>query len=418
MSRTNCLTLAISLMTCLSVARAETITCTSVCTFGPHQTIDNLQIKQGGSALLDGTYVQGSIVVEDGGRLELANGVTIVGNVQSFGGMEVVLRDANVGGSVQVKNTPSILIENMLVEADIQLEENAGRIKVIANRMGGNLQIYKNRFRQQYGIVMNNEVFGNLQLIDNREGTVEVVGNFVESALQCSDNRAVLVGHSNNAGDLECVFLAGGGPGGPGAGGTGPGPGGPTDGGTALDDDVCNSVCRYGPADTIENLFVGAGGFAILNGTSVQGNIVVEDGGRLAFNDSQVEGNVQVFGGSEVVLNGGFVGRSVQIKYTPGVLVCNLRIEGDLQLEENVGMQILKHNEVRGNLQFTKNGIVKKAKILTNVVLGNLQVVGNRGGAVVITGNQVASALQCGDNTARLKGSKNNAGDLECADLR
>ncbi|MCI0542048.1 MAG: hypothetical protein L0Z50_43180 [Verrucomicrobiales bacterium] len=98
-----------------SALRADTITCTSTCNFGPGDVLDNLNVKNGGVATLSGTLVTGSIVVEDGGQVYLKNGVRVEGNVQAFGASWASIKSAVIGGSVQIKNTPNIRVENSTV---------------------------------------------------------------------------------------------------------------------------------------------------------------------------------------------------------------------------------------------------------------------------------------------------------------
>lgn len=191
-------------------ALADTFTCTSVCNFGPGDVLDNLNVKNGGVATLDGMRVTGSIVVEDGGVLFLVNGVAVDGNVQSFGGAETSVTDSAVGGSIQIKNTPLIVVEASTMEGDLQLEENNATFAatlILSNVIGGNLQLYKNSFAGYEVQLSFNEVYGNLQLVDNRGGTIVVSDNFVEGALECPDNESEITGSGNDVGDLECAYL-------------------------------------------------------------------------------------------------------------------------------------------------------------------------------------------------------------------
>ncbi len=78
---------------------------------------------------------------------------------------------------------------------------------IARNDISGDLQLTKNKFGARKACLTTNRVFGNLQLQDNAQGTVELRGNYVESALQCQDNDAVITGRGNIAGDLECPAL-------------------------------------------------------------------------------------------------------------------------------------------------------------------------------------------------------------------
>jgi len=60
--------------------------------------VDNLRVPQGASCTLNDTKVQGTLKVENGARL-VANGVQVVGNVQSEGFQSITLREGSrVGG--------------------------------------------------------------------------------------------------------------------------------------------------------------------------------------------------------------------------------------------------------------------------------------------------------------------------------
>src|SRR3712207_2828945 len=66
------------------VALAEEMVCLE--TIGP-KTVDNLRVPQDASCTLNGTRVQGTIKVENGATL-VADGVRVIGNVQSEGRSE------------------------------------------------------------------------------------------------------------------------------------------------------------------------------------------------------------------------------------------------------------------------------------------------------------------------------------------
>lgn len=192
-----------------SVASADTYTCTSVCTFGPEDTLDNLTVKNGGFATLDGTLVTGNVVVEDGGKLILKNGVEVEGSVQSFGATLCKVKDTFINGSLQIKKTKKITVENVTINGDLQLETNKiQRSATIRGCLiGGNMQLYKNRIGTYQILIAANEVHGNLQLVDNRDGTIVVEDNYVESSIQCTDNTSLIAGSGNEAGDIECPDL-------------------------------------------------------------------------------------------------------------------------------------------------------------------------------------------------------------------
>jgi hypothetical protein len=168
-------------------ARADSITCTSVCEFGPGDVIDNLYVKNGGCAKLKGATVNGNIVVEDGGKLFIRNDVHVEGNIQIENAARVDVRDATVGGSVQIKQSSKVKIKDLVIEGDLQILNNhlvRGTAQIKSNVVGGNLQIF-----------------------DNSGLPIIVTKNEVEGALQCGDNSSMVVGVHNESGDLECDCL-------------------------------------------------------------------------------------------------------------------------------------------------------------------------------------------------------------------
>lgn len=148
---------------------------------------------------------------------------------------------------------------------------------------------------------------------------------------------------------------------------------------------------------TVDNLIVPDGKVCTLNGTRVEGNIIVGTRSRLSASDVRVDGNVQAEGHTSVFLNSGSViDGSVQLKQGGVAQINRTTIGSDLQLESN-----------RGKLTVTGNRVD-----------GNVQVVQNRGG-VVIQRNQIRQSLQCKQNSPAPTGGNNVAGDKEgqCARL-
>ena len=190
---------------------ADTFVCTGNCSFGPNDVLDNLEVKNGGVATLNGTRVNGNIVVKNGGKLYLKNGAEVEGNVQSEEGAgRVDVRDSFVDGDIQIKQTKRIVVKNTIIDGNLQLQENNAKyIDTVLNGnfIGGDLQLDKNKFTNRKAKINGNDVFGNLQLVDNDNGIIIVKNNFVESALQCDDNDSQITGFGNDAGDLECPFL-------------------------------------------------------------------------------------------------------------------------------------------------------------------------------------------------------------------
>jgi hypothetical protein len=150
-------------------------------------------------------------------------------------------------------------------------------------------------------------------------------------------------------------------------------------------------------AITVDNVVVPDGRTCTLNGTRVDGNIIVGTRSRLSASAVKVEGNVQAEGATSVFLNpGSVIDGSVQLKQGGTARIDRVVIGSDLQLESNRGL----------------------LTVLRNKVDGNVQVVQNTGG-VTLTRNQVLQTLSCKQNAPAPTGSGNIAGDKEgqCARL-
>ena len=152
------------------------------------RTVDNLRVPQDSSCTLNSTRVKGTIKVENGAKL-VANGVRVVGNVQSEGFQAITLREGSrVGGSVQLKNGLS-----------------GGVGKVLSTRINGDLQFEANEATMT---ARNSTILANLQAFQNTGGVV-LQNNTIAENLQCKENVPPPTGGSNTAGDKEdqCAAL-------------------------------------------------------------------------------------------------------------------------------------------------------------------------------------------------------------------
>jgi hypothetical protein len=131
-------------------------------------TVVNLIVPDGSTCTLDGTRVEGNIHVGTGAILK-AKGVDINGNIQAEGArsVRVVVLDgvrSFVGGNIQIKEGGTTLIDRVDIREDLQFEENRDPVGATRNEVGGNLQAYKNTG----GVfIINNRIAENLQCFDN-----------------------------------------------------------------------------------------------------------------------------------------------------------------------------------------------------------------------------------------------------------
>ena len=169
--------LALSVM--VPAAIAEERTCRG--TIGP-TTVDNLRVPSGAACTLNATKVEGTIKVERNATLT-ANGVRVIGNIQSEGFQQITLKEGSrVGGSVQLENG-----------------QGDGSGKVLSTRINGDLQFFSNEAKM---VARDNTILGNLQAVSNTGGLV-IAGNTIAENLQCKQNDPPPVGGGNKAGDKE-----------------------------------------------------------------------------------------------------------------------------------------------------------------------------------------------------------------------
>ncbi len=120
-----------SLIVGTSPAVAEEFVCTG--TVGA-VTLDNVLVPAARTCTLNGTRIQGTIVVKTGATLS-ASAVRVNGNIQAEGARAVFLNPASVvGGSVQLDQGGTARIHGVRINGDLQLESNRGYLNTIANR--------------------------------------------------------------------------------------------------------------------------------------------------------------------------------------------------------------------------------------------------------------------------------------------
>ena len=170
---------ALALIMAMPVALAEERTCRG--TIGA-RTVDNLRVPQGATCTLNGTIVKGTVNVENRAKL-YANGVRVIGNIQSEGFQTVVVREGSrVGGNVQLENGLS-----------------GGTGKVLSSRIDGDLQFFSNEARM---LARGNTILANFQANQNMGGLV-IKNNTISENLQCQSNNPPPTGGGNTAGDKE-----------------------------------------------------------------------------------------------------------------------------------------------------------------------------------------------------------------------
>lgn len=149
-----------------------------------HVTVDNLRVPEGGTCTLQGGHVKGTIKVEARATLH-AYEVRVVGNVQAENArLVLIIRSPRIGGSVQVKQGGSAMLLHSTVEGDVQFEANNKKLLVINIDDPGVPVIFRNSLRAN-----DNNVGGNVQVIGN-QASVQIYRNVIDGNLQCKENRS------------------------------------------------------------------------------------------------------------------------------------------------------------------------------------------------------------------------------------
>jgi hypothetical protein len=139
-------------------------------------TIDNLEVLEFSTCVLNGTKVLGSISVKPQARLT-ADNVSVRGNVEATEAVSVIVRTSAVGGDLMsVQGRTARFVRNT-VAGDILVDGQSGVVVVNGNRVGT-------------GVAGNVEVYGNL-------GGTQVFNNRIGGNLQCKDNLPVPTGGNN-----------------------------------------------------------------------------------------------------------------------------------------------------------------------------------------------------------------------------
>ena len=201
-----------------SAAPADTVLKGNI---GARTIDDDVTISANTSCVFNGTIIKGNVRVLRGARL-YSNGARIDGNVQADGAFLVDLRkNTRVDGDVQGKGTRTIrvggrtavegnvqltegsagrradalLVKNASVDGDVQAEKSSGRIRILGNRVGGNIQVVDQ--------IRRNRTEGDLQFFKNR-GKGKIIANTVGGNLQSKENSPRPVVKRNMVeGDLE-----------------------------------------------------------------------------------------------------------------------------------------------------------------------------------------------------------------------
>ncbi len=197
-----------------------------------YDSFDNVYVREGFDCLLEGKHVDGNVIVENGGALQLVR-TEVKGNVQSYGARYLLIGANHVTGSMQIEGTlgappgmPNIICDTR-VEGDIQLKNNHAPFAIndwcgAGNEVYGNLQVEENGLANGFEgfeyvfVIEKNHVHGDLQFFKNDGAYLphRIYMNHIGQNLQCKENYPdPLQGGENQVGGAaedQCNPLASG----------------------------------------------------------------------------------------------------------------------------------------------------------------------------------------------------------------
>jgi len=258
---------------------------------------DNVIVPSGAScAILPDTLITGNLKVKRGGEVS-SFGATIDGNVQSVGGVDIVIQGGTVGGDVQIKkSTGRVNVDGVSIGGYLKIKGSTGNlIDVFFNTVGGDLQLVKNR----------------ITLVPF------ISGNTIGGDLKCSKNSPA----PSDAGTSNIVS-------------------GDAKGQCAtFDKTICeNNIPITG---THDNVIVPSGVFCLLSEAILTGDLIVESGASgVIVSDSIVGGDVKAKGVEGSVFltgtppgSGTAVGGDVTIKNSRLVRLIAASVDGDVLIK-------------------------------------------------------------------------------------
>jgi hypothetical protein len=126
--------------------------------------VDSVIVPANAACTLVGTRLNGNIIVGAGATL-YALAVNVTGSLQAEGAAYVSLAGGTlVGGSVQIKQGGSARVDGIRIGGNLQIDAMRGQVVTTANRLGGSMQLVGNLG----GVAVDgNTMVGNLQCKEN-----------------------------------------------------------------------------------------------------------------------------------------------------------------------------------------------------------------------------------------------------------
>jgi len=159
-----------------------------------------------GNCQLEGSVVVLGNVINEGGTSFRAIGITINGNVETSisccSGLEIILDDTTVGGNVDTEDI-DLVIRNSNIAGNIH--GNARVKELVNNQVGGDIQIIRSGSDI---LVKDNNIGGNVEVKNNRASSIIIEDNVITGNLSCSENSGLVTSIGNVADNFEGQCLA------------------------------------------------------------------------------------------------------------------------------------------------------------------------------------------------------------------
>ncbi len=163
----------------------------------------DVEVKQGAALFVDSAKVDGNVKC-DGCLPRTMSLSDVGGSFQITDALTgVSMRSTDVVGDLEITGTVGgfpIVVQQSVVHGNVKLEKNIPPLDVQDNTVGGNFLSSEGT----HGDLIFNRVGGNMQVFKNRGAVpMQIIANSVGQALQCRDNEPAPIAFINGARSLE-----------------------------------------------------------------------------------------------------------------------------------------------------------------------------------------------------------------------
>jgi hypothetical protein len=326
-------------------------------------TIDNLVVPEGSECILNGTHVEGDLLVEANASL-IAYGVIVDHNLQGEKAALIEIHPNSViGGNIIINESGLMIIDSTIISGNVEISKNLDQQAIINSQLGGNLHIFDN---SAIVTAQGNTINGDL-LCDRNDPMPSISENFVsgERSGQCefsADEDPI-----NQTETMEVPYYEG--------------------------EYQCSGSLD---AVIVDDLIVPMNASCTLNQTQVKGSIKVYENASLEAFAVTVEDDIEAEYAVLVKIQAdSYVGGDVEFSEGDSLLVSSAMIMGDLEAEENFGEIIIMDSTIKGDVELEENR--GNIHIENNTIEDDLEIEDNMGGVTLIN-NVIYGDLECEEN--------------------